>query len=221
MERIETKTMKSGSSKLGKTLLAAGTGALTGFIATYFLLGMTDDGGALSGLGTSREIALLVALVYGLTAAAVLFGLASPKVGAKFLNVEDAEELREQRAMLGWSGAGMLCWTGVLVVLALGGEGFPIPPVAAIVIAGLLVAVSVVTTMIQWRHTDELMRDLSRESAAMAFYLLMLLGGGWAALGHLGLATGPAFLDWWTMAAAVILVAVYWKSARRGMLEMR
>ena len=221
MERIETDTTKRGSSKLGKTLLAAGLGAVSGFIVTYFVLGMTDDGGALSGLGTSREVALLVALVYGLTAAAVLFGLASPKVGAKFLNVEDAEELREQRAMLGWNGVTMLCWTGVLVVLALGGTGLPIPPVAAIVLVVLLIAVSIVATILQWRHTDELMRDLSRESAGMAFYMLMLFGGGWAALGHLGLSTGPAFLDWWTMAAAVILVAVYWKSARRGMLEMR
>lgn len=221
MDHIEQDAKKGGRSKLAKAVLAAGMGALAGFLATYFLLGETKDGGALAGLGTSREVALMVALVYGLTAAAVLIGLANPGIGAKFLNVEDADELREQRAMLGWSGLGMLCWTGILVVLALGGAGKAIAPIPAAVTAALLLVVSIVSTRLQWRHTDELMRELSRDSAGLAFYLLVLLGGGWAALGHLDLTTGPAFLDWWTMAAALVLVAVFWKAGRRGMLEMR
>ncbi|ANU08572.1 hypothetical protein [Paraurantiacibacter namhicola] len=207
-------------SKTGKTIFALVLGGLAGFFAAMGMMQLVESG-TLGDLSASREVALLVALIYGLTAAAVLVGLLNPAIGAKFLNVEDAEELREQRGMLGWSGAAMLCWAGTLAVLALGGEGFPIPSVTAAAIVGGLMLVSILATAKQWHLTDELMRALSRESTALAFYLLAGIGGGWAALAHLDLVSGPAMLDWLTMAAAFILIAVFWKAGRRGMLEMR
>ena len=116
-----------------KLALMIGGGALTGFFGALGLMTLID-GGALGSLGPSREIALLVAMLYGFMGVLVGFGALSPRLGARFLNVQDAEELREMKQSLLASGIGSVAFGGVLAVLALTGPGAVLAPMASILL---------------------------------------------------------------------------------------
>lgn len=192
-------------------------GAVAGFLAATAFLNLVEiDGG--SGLGPSREIAGLVGVIYALTGASVLVGALSPGFGAKFLNVEDADELREQRRMLSLSGVAMVLLGAALILLAIAGEGaFVSAEIGAVGAIGL-VLVATWLSIRSGRHTDELQRALSGDATSTAFYLVFFVGGLWALLAHLDFVAGPAPLDWLTIFAASLLVASFWQTGRRGLL---
>lgn len=206
--------------KWKKVLFSASLGAAFGFAATFGFLRMAEQG-ALGMLGTSETIASLVGILYMLVGLAIGAGLARPKAGAAFLNVEDAEEIEEQRPMLGYSAATMFAFGGALVVAALGGpEGIVAPAAALVSTIGLLV-IGVALSLVSKRYQDELMRTLGHEAGAMALGLVGLAGGGWALAAHLGFANGPAPLDWLTMFWALTMVAAFIVVGKRGMLMPR
>ncbi|APE27038.1 hypothetical protein [Aurantiacibacter gangjinensis] len=203
-----------------KTIFSVGLGGLIGFIGAMGALRLADSG-VLGSLGASEEIALLVAMLYALTGASVLFGLVAPNAGARFLNVEDADELREQKPMLLGSGIGMLALGGLLVMAALGGEGGVSAPATTLMACAVLLVVAAITSIRSWRLQDELMRAVGSETAGLAFYIVVLAGGTWSLLAHLGYAAGPAPLDWLTMFWAFLLLAAFIVVGRRGMMKMR
>ena len=203
-----------------KTYFALGLGGIAGFLGAMGVLRLMDSG-VLGATSISQELAGLVALIYLLTGLAVLFGLAAPNAGAKFLNVEDADELREQKSMLLGSGIGMVAMAAALMIAALGGPEGIIAPVPALTAYVVLMLVCVWASVSSWRKQDELMRAIGSQTGALAFYLTALIGGSWALLGHLGLAAGPAPLDWLTMLWAFVLLAAFIAAGRRGMLAMR
>ena len=90
-----------------KLLIPALIGAAVGYAAATAMMHYIDSP-AIGGLGESATVAALTAVVYIVVGLGVAFGAASPAVGARFLNVEDADELREQ--LLGrersWSRSG-------------------------------------------------------------------------------------------------------------------
>ena len=215
-----TETIEKPTANRAKTWRAVVLGAAAGFLG---MMGMMEliDAGTLGDLEGSQVAALSVALIFLLTCAAVGFGLAAPKTGAKFLNAEDAEELREQRTMLTYSLLGMLASAVILIVAALSGSGGIIAATPALVIVVIALTMLVWTSVRTYAHSDELMRATSRASGATAFYLTGAIGGGWELLAHLGLAAGPQSLDWITMLASFMLLAVYIEAGRRGMMTMR
>ena len=206
--------------KLRKMVLGLVLGGLAGFFGSLGLLQLIDSG-ALGVLDRSREIAALVGALYVICGLMVGLGLLSPKMGAQVLNVEDADELREQAAVLRYSVFGMVALGAVLLVLAFAAPAGPIPQTAALAIVVALIALSWFTSWRQMRLVDELVRSMSSEGTSLAFYLLFLIGGGWSIAAHLGYLTGPAPLDWITMFAGLLLLAVFWVAGRRGMLAPR
>lgn len=192
-------------------------GAVAGFLAATAFLNFVDvDGG--SGLGPSREIAGLVGVIYALTGASVLAGTLSPGLGAKFLNVEDADELREQRQMLSFSGVAMVLLGAALVLLAIAGEGGLVSTQVGAIGAIAFVLIATWLSFRSRRHIDELQRALSGDATTTAFYLVFFVGGSWAMLAHLDYLAGPAPLDWLTLFAASVLIASFWQTGRRGLL---
>ncbi len=217
----EAQTDKADKKRrLKKTLFASGIGAVVGFFGAMGVMKLLD-GEAMPEVSISVEIAVLVALLYVLTGFAVGVGLVSPKMGASFLNVEDADELREQRSMLGYSAIGMTGAGLALGIAALGGEIGVIDPALALALYGVLMVLSVWVSLKSWSRQDELMRAVGRETGSSAFYLVLAIGGTWALLAHLGFATGPDPLDWLTMFWALMLIAAFIVVGRRGMLMMR
>ena len=217
---METTMNAERSRKTRKTMIATLGGGVAGFLGAMGMLTLADSG-LLGTLDASREIALLVAMIYLVTGIGLAVGLAAPGFGARFLNVEDADELREQKAMLSASVMGMIALGLALVVAALAAPVGPVP--AGVALAGVigLLIVSWIAGIRQRRHIDELFRSLSRESTALGFYLMFFVGGGWALLAHLGYTAAPQPLDWLTMFAALLLAATFITCARRGMMAMR
>lgn len=215
-DTIEPKK-KTWMQRWGIPLIAGG---LSGFLSTFVVLQFVDSD-TIGGLSLSSEIAILVALVYLLTAMACLIGLASPALGEKFLNVEDADELREQRAQLLNSGIAMLLWAFALAALAFAGPQGLLAP--APVLAGSLAAMGVGLwfAIKSYRLSDELMSAVNTEATALSYYLTFAILGTWATLAHLDYVAAPAPLDLLTTFYVVALVATFIAAGRRGMLNQR
>jgi hypothetical protein len=71
---------------------------------------------------------------------------------------------------------------------------------------------------VTWRLSDELGRTLTYETGNMSFYLVLVLGGAWATLAHLGFLAAPAPLDWLTMFIVSMFVASFIVLGRRKLL---
>lgn len=214
-----TSPRKSDPAKSWKTIAVLFVvGAVSGYGVASFARDAIDrlPEGAAAG---SVLAALAVALVYLLMGVMTGLGALAPRAGAHFLNVEDADELREERAALIPSALGCVLLAGGLAALALGGAGGALEAGAALAIflaASILGAWLSVRTL---RASDELMRQLMSDSAALGFYALFTVLGGWAALAHLGFVPAPAMLDVVTLFYALTLVACFWVIGRRGMLN--
>jgi hypothetical protein len=192
----------------GAVVGAAAMGLFLAFVGDP-LLEMDDPAVAL---------ASITGVIYLTTALMVWFGLAVPRVGARFLNVEDAEELREERGKLGTAVFVMLLTGAFLLILALadriGREASLIASLACL--AGIAVG-----AWLSARRYDELMRRLGLEAASLTLQLAMLLFGAWAALAQLG------YIEWLTPLATVSALAVLQLASsfivvgRHGMLMPR
>jgi hypothetical protein len=76
-----------------KILIPGLVGAVSGFCATFATMRFVDSS-TVDGLGASASIAALVGVLYAVIGLGIGLGAATPQLGAKFLNVEDADELR-------------------------------------------------------------------------------------------------------------------------------
>jgi len=207
-------------SKWRKHLIGLAVGMVSGIVGAFVMIRLVESG-ALGEFEGSQLAAALVGLIYILTAFGVAAGLVSPRLGAQYLNVENAEDLRDQRRMLALSAAGMIAWGLILFVLAASGPMGTLPALPALLVAaGLLVAV-IAATAVQWRLMDELLRQTSSEGGNMAFYLTLLFGGGWAALAWLGFVGGPGHLDWITLFSVATLAGTFIAAGKRGLLNPR
>lgn len=189
---------------------------------TACLLVMWSFGtGAFGEAGASEAAALAVGAVFLIIGVFIAAGLANPTFGARYLNVEDASDLREQRPLLWRSAGGMVSWGLALILLAAAGPSGPISPTTALSGTGALLVIGLAFTIAAWRVMDELMRRLSTEAGNISYYLIALAGGGWATLAHLGFVAAPAPLDWLTMLTGLVLAASFIVTARRGLMAPR
>lgn len=205
---------------LRKLLIPGLVGAAAGFAAAAGMLRFIDSP-AVGGLGISATIAALVAVVYLVIGLGMMLGTASPRVGARFLNVEDADELREQKKMLSLSATAMALWGAALLALALAAPAGPVPQAIALAVGGGGLVIGALLSLLAWRACDELMLAVNREAGALGFALVWLVAGGWAMLAHLGFAAVPAPLDLLTLLYALVMAASFIAVGRRGMLAIR
>lgn len=204
MTNMGVNPMDGGKRK--KLIASTAFGGVSGFVVSFALMRAIGDG-YLGDLDASRTIAALVGAIYLLCGGFVAIGLLNPVWGAKFLNVEDADELQEQAAVLRYSVVGVCALGASLLLLALAAPAGPLAAeVVGLLIAGLMAAM-VYTSIRQFKATG--------------FYLLFAIGGGWAALAHLGFVASPSPLDWITLFAAVMLGSAFWTTGRRGLLTPR
>ncbi|KPQ21198.1 MAG: hypothetical protein HLUCCX21_07180 [Porphyrobacter sp. HL-46] len=203
-----------------KLVIPALIGGVAGFAASFAMMRFIDSD-SVGGLTESATIAALVGVLYVVISLGVLFGTVNPGLGARFLNVEDADELREQRRVLLYSGLGMLLWGVALLALALAAPDGPLPQAAALVLgAGGLVVGSIMSALV-YRACDELMLAVNLEAGALTFGLVLLVVGFWAMLAHLNYVAGPQPLDLLTLFYVLVLVASFIAIGRRGMLTIR
>lgn len=206
--------------KRNKMIVSAALGAVAGFAVSFGLM-RAIGGGYLGEIDTSRSLAAMMGAIYLLCAGFVGAGLLNPKLGARFLNVEDAEEIGEQSAMLRNSCFSVAAFGLSLVLLAIAA---PLGPVPGPIVGGLiavLMGLAVVASLRTFRQMDELNASLSNDTAVGAFYVLFFGAGGWSVAAHLGLVRALAPLDWLTLFGGSMLVAAFWAAGRRGLLVPR
>ena len=161
-----------------KLLIPALIGGVAGF-ATSMAAFQFIDSPAVGGLGKSATIAVVVGALYILIGLAVGVGTASPKAGARFLNVEDADELREQKKVLIWSGGGMVLSGLSLIALALAAPDGPVPQAVALTLGVGGMVASIAMSVVVYRQCDELMRAVNLEASAIGY---ALIGAAWLVL---------------------------------------
>ncbi len=164
-------------------------------------------------------VAAACGVVYLLIGLMVALGVAAPKTGAHFLNVEDAEELREERPKLRTSALATIL-IGIFV-LALAMAGGAISNEIALAIAALCLLAVVAVTVAGAKQYDELTWQLTREASAYGFYATLVLFGGWAALAHLGYVAWVSPLAFVALLIALQLVTAFVAVGKRGMLMPR
>lgn len=167
----------------------------------------------------SNMIAIVAGVSYLLIGLSVAVGLVAPNAGARFLNVEDSDELREERPKLQPATA-VFVLTGVfLLVLAMANSatGFLSPAISLTVAAVCMVGI-IAAGWISSRHSDELTRQMGQEAASMTFQVAMLVLGGWAALAQFGYVGWMGPLALISTLAMLQLVVTFIVIGRRGML---
>lgn len=210
--------MTTTKKPMNKFVFQMFIGALIGAAATAAFLALfgrtlvdTSNGGTM--------IAVVAGLCYALMGFFVGFGAIAPAAGARFLNVEDPDELREERGNIS-SGAIVCVLVGVfLLALASSGPGFGRELALTVAVLSLFAMLAVA----YWSRgrTDELTQKVSTESAALAMQIGLVVLAVWSALAHLGYV-------WWIEPLALIasasllqLATAFWVAGRKGMLTPR
>ena len=132
-----------------------------------------------------------------------------------------ADELREQKKVLGLSGVAMLLWGAALVALALAAPDGPVPQGVALAVGLAGLVIGTVLSIQVYRASDELMLAVNLEGGALSYGLVFAVVGGWAMLAHLGYTAAPAPLDLLSLFYVLVLVASFIAIGRRGMLTIR
>lgn len=195
-------------------------GGAAGFVT---VLGMARfiDSPVVGGLDASAGVAALVSAVYCIMAVGIFIGALKPQLGAHFLNVEDADDLREQRPVLIYSAAAAALWGVALLALALAAPSGPVSQNAALAVGAGGLVVGALLAVQSYRMSDELMLAMNLESAALTYGLVVLVLGMWSIFAHLGYATGPQPLDLLTTFYVLVLLATFIVAGRRGMLTVK
>jgi len=209
--------MTQSRKQLGKMALQAAIGGVVGFVSVYFLMRSSLMDGVLREPGALALAA--VALVYLLIGLFVGLGSLNSGVGAKVLNVADAEEIEDQRAVLLGSAAVFIALGGSALLVVIAAVNGVVPPILAA--AGLITALflAVAITLLQWRRYDELTRAVSAESSSISLAVLGIVLIGWALLAEFGQGAQLDPLGVIALLLATTLASTFLVAGRRGMLH--
>ena len=201
-----------------KMLLQMLAGAVIGGAATMAALMTWDD---LDPSDPAQMVAFVTGMIYALMGTMVGIGAIAPAAGARMLNVEDVEDLRDQRTILGLSAAACLFIGLLFLTLAAvpaGGNSGPFSREVAAVLAGVCLVALILLTLLTNRRVDELTLHISMEASSLAMQSSFVIFGGWAALAHLGFVEWIGPLALISGLALLQLLAIFWVSGKRGLM---
>jgi O-antigen/teichoic acid export membrane protein len=156
----------------GGLVLRALAGAVVGAGATILFVELIgkrqmnlDDPGTV--------LAIIAGLSYALMGIFVGLGVMVPNTGARFLNVEDADELRDESPRLKTGAVICLLIGAFLLLLAVQG-GISPPGAVTYAAAACLVAI-LVLGIVSRKQTEEMTRQMSLEASNLALQILLVL----------------------------------------------
>ena len=200
-----------------RDMIKALVGAIIGAVATGLFLFLLDDRIDTDDAGSM--IAIVAGLSYFLMGLLVGFGALAPNTGARFLNVEDADEIREERPKLAPSAIACVL-IGVFLLTLVLAESFGDPSIGLAITGAALVAVVMIAVRTR-RQGDELMRQVGFESAALTLHSGLLVMAIWAALAHLGFAGWVDPLAFIAGVALLYLIAIFEVAGTKGLMRSR
>jgi hypothetical protein len=210
-------SVENRDRKIRKLIFQLVSGGLFGAVASISVMSVLD----LRSMGADQIGLSAVALIYMLLGVIVGFGLVAPNLGSKVLNVEDAEEINEQRRVLTGSTIAMFSIGCALLVLSLAGSGHVVSPALGF---GALIAslvISAVITVRDWKYYDEMMLQLSRDSGNLAYCITGVTIMVWASAAAVGWIAAPTPFALITVIAGGMLLAVFISAARAGLMMSR
>lgn len=208
---------ENNALKTRKLIVQLVSGGLVGGISSYAAMSLIDP----KTMNVDQVIVGGIGLIYLLMGMFVGFGLLSPKLGSKILNVEDVDEIHEQRRILTGSSIAMATVGAALAALALSAPGAAVSPLASF--GGIVVAlvVSVAITARDWKYYDEMMWQLSRDSGNLAFCGIGTVLTLWGSAAAVGFATAPTPLALVALVAGGMLLAIFVSATRAGLMMPR
>jgi hypothetical protein len=209
----------SGEGKGRKVLLQLIIGGLCGGFGMFAALTFFE-GRSGAEVSPVHAVAIGTALIFSLLALIVVLGTLAPGVGARALNVEDREELEEQRSVL-FVGAVSFVLVAVLVgILAAASTGLVAKGSAALIACAAILGL-IAWSIIYRNHGDEMMRAAAKDAGATTTNLIFLVFGFWAGAAALDLV--PMFEPLLFVAGffLIYLLAVFIAVGRRGLLKPR
>lgn len=210
-------SVDENNRKLRKLVVQLVSGALVGGVVGYFGMSQLDP----KAMKFDQILTSGVGIIYLLTGGIVGLGLLSPKLGSKFLNVEDADEISEQRRVLTGSTISMVAFGLALIALANAGFEGAISPTLGFAAVVLALFVSAVITIRDWKHYDEMMRGLSRDAGNIAFCIIGTVLLIWAGAAGVGLTAAPSPLMLVSLICGGLLLAVFAAAGRAGLMMPR
>jgi cytochrome bd-type quinol oxidase subunit 2 len=212
--------MTSGSKSMKVQLARMAAGMVVGAVMAGLFMTLVGPRLDLADPGTA--LAVVAGLSYGLMGLGVALGVAAPKAGARFLNVEDEEEIVEQRRSLAPSAIACMLIGLFLLLLAVGPTfvASAARPWLALGAGGALAALVLITLATRGR-SDELTRQISVEASAMTLHIALVVLAGWAAMVQLGYGGWMSPLTLVAGLALLELAAIFAISARKGLMRPR
>ena len=192
-------------------------GAVVGAISTGLFLAFVGDP-FMDLDDPANVIAMVAGLSYVVIGLGVAVGIAAPKAGATYLNVEDADEIREQGASLTPSAIACVLIGVFLLVLALAeaiGTGIAVP-VAGASLVGIAIA-----AWFTAKNQDELTKQIGLEASSLAYQVVMIALAAWALLAVMGSTVAISPLALVSGLAMLQLFAAFVVITKRGMLMPR
>jgi hypothetical protein len=213
-------TITASETKISKTrklIFQLVSGGIIGGLASFLSFGLAD----IETMSADQISVFGVGLIYLLMGLTVGFGLIAPKLGSRILNVEDANEIGEQRRILTGSTICMVVLGAALIVLPMAGPDRSISPIAAFGALLLALALLILISVRDWKYYDEMLIQLSLKAGNLAFAGVggMLLI--WSTAAWLELAPHPTPLSMIAVIAGGFLLSIFVASARMGLLRPR
>jgi len=201
-----------------KLLKQALIGGVFGAGAATLFLSLTGDSIRFGDFGTM--LAVIAGVTYTLLGLVVGLGVLAPRSGARFLNVADADEIREEKRKLGPSAIACVLIGIFFIALVLAPDTSTSRLMILLTLA-ICAGGVVVTTLASRGRYDELTRQVSTEASALTLHLSMLLLGGWATLSQLGYVGWMSPLAFIAGLALLSLAAICWIAAKKGLMAPR
>lgn len=193
-------------------------GAVFGAAAMSLVLALVPKT-SLAAADPSVVIALAAGTCYLIIGLIVAIGLIAPGAGARFLNVEDSDEIREERPKLKTSTLVFFLTGFFLLLLAMSAAGSVLlsPGATAVLAIGCLAGI-LIAGWLGSKHSDELTVQMGQEASSISFQVAMLAIGGWAVFAMLGKATSIDPLALLASLALLQLFVTFVVIGRRGLL---
>ncbi len=215
---------KIQNEKRKKYWTQVGFGAVFGFIGAFFGLKIISSVLNPQDLKLSIELIIAggVAIIYTIIGVFMLIGLLLPKKhGVKLLNVEDEEELAEQEKILWGSSFGMVAMGIAMFLLLLSGPDGYFNPAIGFSTMSIVFIFSVVVSIKEWPHYDEMMRKLTIDSTYLTASILFTIIWFWCSAAWIGWIAMPNPIILLALFMGIYLLSVFIIAGKMGLTETR
>jgi hypothetical protein len=209
--------VKQKPGKAKKAVFQMSVGGVCGVLAIAALRKFLPAGEL-----TADELALsTLGVIYSLSGLLIMVGLSVPKLGEKLLNVEDQDELMEQRRMLAGTSAICLIWGVAQILLLISGPGKLLPAWAGVTFISLGMIMCVGIYYRDRRFYDELIWDITQKASYICFAGLWVLFSVWGAAAMAGLVVVPSPAAIIALFSGGYLLATFVAAGQKGLLETK